>query len=99
MVRLRTVCDLRPAGEPKGKCGGPGNPIGVAVIGIPHDKWGEVGRAFIVLKEDAATTPDAILAHCRSQLARYKVPAEIRVIAELPHNATGKVTKHALPKG
>ena len=69
-----------------------------AVIGIPHEKWGEVGRAYIVLKAGAETTAEAIQAHCRSQLARYKVPAEVRFIAELPHNATGKVTKHALPK-
>ena len=69
-----------------------------AVIGIPHDKWGEVGRAFIVLKAGAETTAEAVQAHCRSQLARYKVPTEVRFIVELPHNATGKVTKHALPK-
>ena len=80
-----------------------------AVIGIPHDIWGEVGRAFVVLKDGvlkegvlksgAESMTDAIFAHCRSQLARYKVPAEVRFIAELPHNATGKVIKHALPKG
>jgi fatty-acyl-CoA synthase len=70
-----------------------------AVIGIPHEKWGEVGRAFIVMKPGAETTGEAITTHCRAQLARYKVPAEIRFVAELPHNATGKVTKHALPKG
>ncbi len=70
-----------------------------AVIGIPHEKWGEVGRAFIVLKAGAEMTAGAIQTHCRSQLARYKVPAEVRFISELPHNATGKVTKHALPKG
>ena len=70
-----------------------------AVIGISHEKWGEVGRAFIVVKPGASTTEEAIIAHCRAQLARYKVPAEIRFVAELPHNATGKVTKHALPKG
>ena len=67
-----------------------------AVIGIPHEKWGEVGRAYIVLKAGAETTAEAVQAHCRAQLARYKVPAEVRLIAELPHNATGKVTKHAL---
>ena len=69
-----------------------------AVIGIPHDKWGEVGRAFIVIKPGASITAQSIITHCRAQLARYKVPAEVHFAPELPHNATGKVTKHALPK-
>ena len=40
----------------------------------------------------------AVLGHCGSQLARYKVPKEVRFLDELPHNATGKVLKHQLPK-
>ena len=69
-----------------------------AVIGVADDTWGEVGRAFIVLKPGIALSEAEILEHCRAQLARFKVPKSIRFIAELPHNATGKVTKHALPR-
>jgi fatty-acyl-CoA synthase len=69
-----------------------------AVIGIPHEKWGEVGRAFVVLKPGVRLGADDIIGACRKELARYKVPAEVRFLAELPHNATGKVTKHALPR-
>jgi len=69
-----------------------------AVVGIPHEKWGEVGRAYVVLKPGSNLDEAAILGHCGSQLARYKVPKDVRFMDELPHNATGKVLKHQLPK-
>jgi fatty-acyl-CoA synthase len=70
----------------------------VAVIGVADPTWGEVGRAFIVLKPEAALTEGDVLAHCATQLARFKIPKSVRFMQELPHNATGKVTKHALPR-
>ncbi len=69
-----------------------------AVIGVADERWGEVGRAFIVLKAGALLDEAAILDHCAANLARYKVPRSIRFMTELPHNATGKVTKHELPR-
>jgi fatty-acyl-CoA synthase len=69
-----------------------------AVVGVPHEKWGEVGRAYVVLKPGANLDEGAVLDHCGTQLARYKVPKEVRFIAELPHNATGKILKHQLPR-
>ena len=69
-----------------------------AVIGIADDKWGEVGRACVVLKDGANLDEGAIVEHCQSQLARYKVPKQVRFMDELPHNATGKVLKHQLPR-
>ena len=69
-----------------------------AVVGIPHEKWGEVGRAFVVLKAGANLDEAAVIDHCGSQLARYKVPKEVRFLDDLPHNATGKVLKHQLPR-
>jgi fatty-acyl-CoA synthase len=69
-----------------------------AVVGVPHDKWGEVGRAYVVLKPGANLDENAVLDHCGTQLARYKVPKEVRFITELPHNATGKILKHQLPR-
>lgn len=69
-----------------------------AVVGVPHEKWGEVGRAYVVLREGANLDETAIIDHCDSQLARYKVPKEVRLLDELPHNATGKVLKHELPR-
>ena len=70
----------------------------VAVIGVPDERWGEVGRAFVVQEPDADLTEDGIIAYCREQLANYKAPKSVRFLDELPHNATGKVTKHLLPR-
>jgi len=70
-----------------------------AVVGIPHPKWGEVGRAFIVSRTGHKTlTHDEVIDHCRDQLARYKVPAEVCFVDDLPKNASGKVMKHLLPR-
>ncbi len=67
-----------------------------AVIGVRDTKWGEIGRAFIVRKEGVSLSEEDILAHCRQNLARYKIPRNIRFVDELPHNATGKILKHLL---
>jgi fatty-acyl-CoA synthase len=69
-----------------------------AVVGIPDPKWGKIGRAYVVLKEGSNLDGDAIIEYCQGQLARYKVPKEVRMMDELPHNATGKVLKHELPQ-
>lgn len=70
-----------------------------AVIGIPDERWGQVGRAFISCKADARLTEEAILAHCRERLAKYKIPREIVFTDAIPHNAAGKVLKAQLPRG
>jgi acyl-CoA synthetase (AMP-forming)/AMP-acid ligase II len=68
----------------------------VAVIGIPDERLGEVGMAFVVTRSgDPAVGPE-ILAWCRDEIANYKVPREIEVVDELPVNATGKVVKEEL---
>ncbi len=67
-----------------------------AVVGIPHEVYGEVAKAFVVLKEGASLTEVDILQHARTQLAKYKVPADIEFISSLPRNASGKVLKHTL---
>jgi fatty-acyl-CoA synthase len=64
-----------------------------AVIGVPHPKWGEAGRAIVVASPDAELDPRRVIAHCRTQLAGYKVPADIVFRGELPRNVTGKVQK------
>ena len=69
-----------------------------AVVGIADSRWGEVGRAYVVLKGGSNLDGGAILDHCRDRIARYKVPKEVRFLDELPHNATGKVLKHELSR-
>lgn len=68
----------------------------VAVIGVPDEKWGEVGMAMVVLKPGAEISEARILAHCGENLARFKVPKSVRFVPALPRNATGKVLKRVL---
>ncbi|WP_445478471.1 class I adenylate-forming enzyme family protein [Lysinibacillus irui] len=67
-----------------------------AVVGLPHEVYGEVPKAFVVLKEDRSLDENSILSYCQTRLAKYKVPYEIEFLAELPRNASGKVLKHTL---
>lgn len=67
-----------------------------AVIGVPDDRWGEVGKALIELRAGAVLTADEVREFARERLARYKVPVHIRFVDDLPRNATGKVLKHEL---
>jgi fatty-acyl-CoA synthase len=67
-----------------------------AVVGAPHPRWGEAGIAFVVLVRNGRTSPDQLLDWCRARLARYKVPARVVLVDELPRNATGKVLKGPL---
>jgi fatty-acyl-CoA synthase len=68
----------------------------VAVIGAPHERWGEVGHAFVVLREDASLSADALLAHARERLAKFKVPKLITFVDSLPLSDSGKILKRAL---
>ena len=67
-----------------------------AVIGVPSDKWGEVGLAVLALKAGQVLDKDTVLAHCSAQLARFKIPYDIAILPVLPRNATGKVLKREL---
>ncbi|MHB1289427.1 acyl-CoA synthetase [Georgenia sp.] len=67
-----------------------------AVIGVPDERWGEVGRALVELVPGADLDADAVRRHCREHLAGFKVPGSVQVVAELPRGATGKVLKHVL---
>jgi acyl-CoA synthetase (AMP-forming)/AMP-acid ligase II len=77
-----------------------GNPAvaQVAVVGVPDDRLGEVGMAFVVPRREATVDPDALIAWCRAEMANYKVPRQVRVVDALPLNASGKVLKYQLRK-
>jgi fatty-acyl-CoA synthase len=68
----------------------------VAVIGVPHERWGETPKALIVLEDGAAFDESALIAFCRSRLAHYKCPTSIELRESLPRTATGKVQKYRL---
>jgi len=68
----------------------------VAVIGVPHEKWGETVKALVVLRPDAAVTGEDLIAHCRSTLSHFKCPTSVEFCEELPRTATGKLQKFKL---
>ena len=69
----------------------------VAVLGVPDEKWGETGLAYIALHHGISMSETDVIDYCRDNLARYKVPGRVIFLDELPHNATGKILKHLLP--
>jgi long-chain acyl-CoA synthetase len=68
----------------------------VAVIGVPHDKWGETAKAIVVRKPGAEVTEQEIIDFAREQLARFKCPTSVDWVDALPRNPSGKVLKKDL---
>lgn len=70
-----------------------------AVVGRPDERWGEVGHAFVVMRAGRHTDEAELLAHCRQRLARFKVPAQVHFVTELPHSSVGKILRRSLRDG
>jgi fatty-acyl-CoA synthase len=68
----------------------------VAVFGIEDERWGEVGRAVVALKEGQKLTVEQIIDHLKGRLAKYKIPKSVVFVEQLPRNAAGKVLKTVL---
>lgn len=68
----------------------------ISVIGVPDEKWGEVGKAFIVVKEGKKLSAKEILEYCEGNLAKYKIPKYIEFVNEIPKTDTGKIDKKKL---
>jgi fatty-acyl-CoA synthase len=68
----------------------------VAIVGLPHERWGEAPQAFVVLKEGATATEEELREFARKNLAHFKAPHGITFLSELPKTATGKVQKFVL---
>lgn len=67
-----------------------------AVVGVPHDTWGEVGAAFVVLGRGTGASVDDLVRHLEQRVARYKVPKHFRFVSALPRTEYGKVLKAEL---
>ena len=71
----------------------------VAIVGLPHERWGEAPQAFVVLRAGSSATADEIRQFAREHLAHFKVPQGVTFIDELPKTATGKIQKYLLRGG
>jgi acyl-CoA synthetase (AMP-forming)/AMP-acid ligase II len=70
-----------------------------AVVGVPDDRLGEVGRAYVVRREGSALSEADVTAHARERLANFKVPREVVFVDALPRNPSGKILKRVLREG
>jgi fatty-acyl-CoA synthase len=68
----------------------------VAIVGFPHEKWGEAPHAFVVLTEGARVDEQELRDFARANLAHFKAPHSVTFIQELPKTATGKIQKYIL---
>ena len=71
----------------------------VAVVGMPHERWGESPHAFIVLRPGESSTAEEMREFARNSLAHFKVPSVFTFVEELPKTATGKIQKFVLRGG
>ena len=68
----------------------------VAVIGVEDEKWGEVGKAYIVLRDDQSINENEIIEFCLGNIAKFKIPKYIQFLTELPKSEAGKIDKKKL---
>jgi fatty-acyl-CoA synthase len=71
----------------------------VAVVGLPHVKWGEAPHAYVVLKDGAGCSEEELILFARDRLAHFKAPRGVTFLNELPKTATGKIQKYVLREG
>ncbi|TQN32819.1 fatty-acyl-CoA synthase [Haloactinospora alba] len=71
----------------------------VAVVGVPHEKWGESPRAFVVAHDGQPVTAEEVIAFARDNLAHFKAPTGVEFVDQLPKTATGKIQKYVLRDG
>ncbi len=67
-----------------------------AVVGVPHEKWGEAVTAILAVNEGATVSPEAVIAHCKARLGGVKAPKDVHLWPEVPRTAAGKFDKKAI---
>jgi fatty-acyl-CoA synthase len=67
-----------------------------AVVGVPHEEWGEAVHAEVILKEGAQATAEALIAYVKRKIGSYKAPKSVAIVSELPTSAAGKVLRRTV---
>ncbi|MGD8470173.1 MAG: long-chain fatty acid--CoA ligase [Desulfobacterales bacterium] len=70
----------------------------IAVVGVPDDKWGEVGQAFVIPKKGVNFSADSLIDFCKARMAAFKCPRKVMLCKEFPRTSLGKVRKRELVK-
>jgi len=68
----------------------------VAIIGVPDERWGEAGKAFVVVKHGETLSRDLLAAYCLERIAKYKIPKHFEFVDSLPKNDAGKIDRKRL---
>ena len=71
---------------------------GIAVVGLPDGKWGEVGHAFVIPKKGSDLSAEDIIGYCKERMAKFKCPKKVSFCEDFPRTALGKVRKRELIK-
>ncbi|RLB45041.1 MAG: hypothetical protein DRI90_28875 [Deltaproteobacteria bacterium] len=66
------------------------------VVGVPDQRWGEVPKAIVALRDNALATEEELIDHCRATLSGFKIPKSVAIEDELPKGGTGKILKAQL---
>ena len=72
---------------------------GCAVVGVPDERWGEAGAAYVEVREGYTLTVEELRRHFEGRLARYKIPRDVHLVEQLPRSATGKIRRTQLRGG
>jgi fatty-acyl-CoA synthase len=70
----------------------------IAVVGVPDERWGEVGQAVVIPKKDSNFSADGLIGFCRERMARFKCPKQVVLCEDFPRTSLGKVRKGELIK-
>jgi fatty-acyl-CoA synthase len=70
--------------------------LDAGVVGVPDEKWGEVGKAYLVLKAGETMTEEEVLSFLQGKIGKYKIPRYVEFVKELPKTASGKIQKFLL---
>ncbi|WP_412523649.1 class I adenylate-forming enzyme family protein, partial [Dietzia lutea] len=70
--------------------------VDCAVVSMPDEKWGERPKAYVVVRPGSQLDEAGVIEHCRTKIARYKVPGAVELTEALPRTSTGKVRKNEL---